>query len=443
MIKQLPPYRLALASLALSGFLLLPGCGSSPEAVAPPPPVSAAAATEARAEVFKQIVATLCEDVMEGRDAGTRGIDIARDYLVYQYAKAGLEPGFVVDGVPTYTQEFQLAIGRDAEGEIINAPISNIGGILPGVGELAGEVVIIGAHYDHIGYGDIGSRAPRRRGEIHPGADDNASGTAGLVILARHMADFARANPDTPRRTILFTSFAGEERGLHGSRFETENAESWPFALEDISGMINMDMIGRLRDDRLIIYTAETGEQWADWINEANATTPEPVNVSIETDAPGGSDHTSFIRVGVPAVFFFTGLHAEYHTPDDTPETLNNLGAARVLNVVGATLERTATDPSRVTFVPPPPRQPRAFIGVMLGETDEPGILLETVIDGGPASEAGLIDGDRVVAINGEAVEGFRDLRSVLRAAKPGDEVVLTIDRDGEALEVTVELGGR
>ncbi|MFI4860558.1 MAG: M28 family peptidase [Phycisphaerales bacterium JB063] len=442
MTKLRPPYRLALAPLALSGLLLMPGCGSSPSTVAEPPVLSAPT-TQARADVFKQIVATLCEDVMEGRDAGTRGIDIARDYLVYQYAKAGLEPGFVVDGKTTYTQEFELAIGRDAAGEIINAPISNIGGILPGVGDLADEVVIIGAHYDHIGYGDIGSRAPRRRGEIHPGADDNASGTAGLVILARHMADFARENPDTPRRTILFTSFAGEERGLHGSRFETENAESWPFALEDISGMINMDMIGRLREDRLIVYTAETGEQWPDWINEANAGLDDPLDVSLETNAPGGSDHTSFIRVGVPAVFFFTGLHAEYHTPDDRPETLNNLGAARVLNVVGAVLERVATDPSRVTFVPPPPRQPRAFIGVTLGESEQPGIVFETVMDGGPAAEAGLIAGDRVVAINGESVEGLRDLRSALRASKPGDEMTLSVVREGEELEVTVELGGR
>ncbi|XAM01543.1 M28 family peptidase [Phycisphaeraceae bacterium D3-23] len=435
------PYRLALAPLALSGFLLMPGCGSSPSTAAPP--VMSAPTTQARAEVFEQIVATLCEDVMEGRDAGTRGIDIARDYLVYQYAKAGLEPGFIVDGVTTYTQEFQLGIGRDEAGDVINAPISNIGGILPGVGELADEVVIIGAHYDHIGYGDIGSRAPRRRGEIHPGADDNASGTAGLVILARHMSDFARENPDTPRRTILFTSFAGEERGLHGSRFETENAESWPFELTDISGMINMDMIGRLRDEKLIVYTTETGEEWPAWITEANESSGDPLNVAMEVDAPGGSDHSSFIRVGVPAVFFFTGLHAEYHTPDDTPETLNNLGAARVLNVVGATLERVATDPSRVTFIPPPPRQPRAFIGVMLGETDEPGILFESVIDGGPAAEAGVIDGDRVIAIDGEAVEGLRDLRSVLRSSKPGDEVTLTVVRDGEEIEFTVELGGR
>lgn len=430
--------------LALLGVLALPGCGSSPDHAGPATSAYVPSQTE---QVFAQIVATLCEDVMEGRDAGTRGIDIARDYLVYQYAKAGLEPGFVVDGVPTYTQEFELAIGVDAERNVINAPISNIGGILPGHGDLADQVVIIGAHYDHIGYGDIGSRAPDRRGEIHPGADDNASGTAGLIILARRMADYARKHPDTPRRTILFTSFAGEERGLHGSRFETENAESWPFALEDISGMINMDMIGRLRDDHLYVFTAETGEQWRGWVSEANDA-GHGLDVDFDARVPGGSDHTSFIRAGVPAVFFFTGLHAEYHTPDDTPDKLNNAGAARVLGLVGDVLTRTATDADRVTFVPPQPRgqhPPRPYLGVMLGAPaeGETGLVLSQVVSGGPADKAGLLAGDRVTAINGEPIEDTRAFRDALRSSKPGDEATLTIVRDGEEMEVVVELGRR
>lgn len=429
--------RLALAPLALLSSLLLAGCGSSPGTVQPP--VVAYEPSET-AQLFEQIVATLCEDVMEGRDAGTRGIDIARDYLVYQYAKAGLEPGFVVEGRRSYTQEFQLAIGRDAEGNVINAPISNIGGILPGVGDLAGEVVIIGAHYDHIGYGDIGSRAPRRRGEIHPGADDNASGTAGLVILARRLANHARKHPDTPRRTILFTSFAGEERGLHGSRFETENAESWPFALEDISGMINMDMIGRLRE-KLIVYTAETGEQWADWINGANAANGSPITVSLETDPPGGSDHTSFIRVGVPAVFFFTGIHAEYHTPDDTPDTLNNEGAAQVLQLVGDVLIRTATDPEKVTFVSPPLRP---FMGVRPGDAVEGGGLeISRVFGDTPASAAGMENGDVLVRFGDREINTPRDLSIALRESEAGQEVALVILRDGEELPLTITLGGR
>ena len=433
------PYsaRLALAPLALLCSLLLTGCGSSPDTVQQP--VVGYEPSET-AQLFEQIVATLCEDVMEGRDAGTRGIDIARDYLVYQYAKAGLEPGFIVDGRRSYTQEFQLAIGRDAEGNVINAPISNIGGILPGVGDLAGEVVIIGAHYDHIGYGDIGSRAPRRRGEIHPGADDNASGTAGLVILARRLANHARKHPDTPRRTILFTSFAGEERGLHGSRFETENAESWPFGLEDISGMINMDMIGRLRE-KLIVYTAETGEQWADWINQANTDNGSPITVSLETNAPGGSDHTSFIRVGVPAVFFFTGIHAEYHTPDDTPDTLNNEGAAQVLQLVGDVLIRTATDPEKVTFVSPPLRP---FMGVRPGDAVEGGGLeISRVFGDTPAAAAGMENGDVLVRFGDREINTPRDLSIALRESEAGQEVALIVLRDGKEVSLALTLGGR
>jgi hypothetical protein len=434
-MKKTP--RLTRLALALLVPLALVGCGSSPDPAGPATSGYVASETE---QVFKQIVATLCADVMEGRDAGTRGIDIARDYLVYQYAKAGLEPGFIVDGRWSYTQEFQLGIGRDAEGNVINAPISNIGGILPGVGDLADEVVIIGAHYDHIGYGDIGSRAPDRRGHIHPGADDNASGTAGLVILARRLANYARAHPDTPRRTILFTSFAGEERGLHGSRFETENAESWPFEIEDISGMINMDMIGRLRE-RLIVYTAETGAQLADWINQANADNGSPIVVSLETDAPGGSDHTSFIRVGVPAVFFFTGLHADYHTPDDTPDKLNNEGAAQVLELVGDVLIRTATDPEKLTFVSPPLRP---FMGVRPGDAAEGGgLVISRVFGDTPAAAAGMQSGDVLVRFGDRAIDSPRDLSVALRESEAGQEVALLVLRDGETVELTIELGGR
>lgn len=431
----LPPrlYRPALAPLALIILFLSVGC-SGPVEIAPP-------SRAINAGDFQAVIDILCDDVMEGRDAGTKGIDIARDYLITKFTRIGLEPAFVVDGKLSYTQPLTIPIGGNAEGEPVEATISNVGALLPGVGGLADEVIIVGAHYDHIGYGHVGSRDPGAHGHIHPGADDNASGTAGVVLLANHFVQAAERHPDRPRRTILFTCFAGEERGLFGSRYMTQYQEQWTFDADKAVAMINMDMIGRMREDVVHIFGHESGEQWRSWVEAANQAVGLDADMDIR--APGGSDHIPFIRAGIPAIFFNTRLHDDYHTPRDTPDKINAQGGARVLHLVANVMEHAATTPEQLVYVAPPPRQPRPFIGVMLGESDADGVLISETVADGPADKAGVLPGDLIVTFAGEPVTDFGDLRRLIRASKPGDEVAVTLVREGEEVELTIELGAR
>ncbi|MGB0768290.1 MAG: M28 family peptidase [Phycisphaeraceae bacterium] len=390
------------------------------------------------------LVDKLCADEMEGRGAGTAGIELARDLLVLRLQAAGLKPGFVIDGEPSYTQPFELRIGTDAEGEPVRATVENVGAILPGVGVLKDQVVVVGGHYDHIGYGEVGSRARDQRGEIHPGADDNASGAAAVVLLAKHFERAARMGSDTirPRRTIFFTCFAGEERGLLGSRYMVRHPEQFAFDADEISGMVNMDMIGRLRNDELYVFADDTGQQWRDWITQAN----EPVGLDLKWDVrpPGGSDHSLFIAASVPAVFFNTWLHEDYHTPRDTADKLNVPGSVEVIRLVAGLVRRIATEPERLTFVPPKPRPPRPYLGVMLGDKRlEGGVLLGSLAPDGPMEQGGAKPGDVLLSIDGRAMNSAGDIRGFLAKAKAGTKVTIAVRRGDETVELKIVLGVR
>jgi len=391
------------------------------------------------AAALMQIVETLAAPQMEGRDAGTKGIELARDYLVEQFKDAGLKPAFVIDGKPSYRQPFTIRTGKDANDKVVEATVYNVGALLPGSGSLKDEVLIIGGHYDHVGYGDIGSRAKDQRGQIHPGADDNASGTAGVVLLARDFqVRLARAQTD--RRTILFTCFAGEERGLLGSRYMTQHPGLWAFDAKQVTGMINMDMIGRLRNDELYIFTDATGKQWRDWIKQANQSVGLDLQWGVRP--PGGSDHTLFIAAGIPAVFFNTWLHEDYHTPGDTADKINAQGSVAVLEVVAGLAEHVATARHRITFVPPKPRPPRPYLGAKLGSA-KVGVLIEDVLADGPMDKAGVKNGDALISLGQTKVNSPGEVRAFLAKAKAGTEVKAQLKRGGETIKLTILLGIR
>lgn len=405
--------------------LCLGGCVCKP--YEPGPALSASA--------FKHAVHTLASPEMEGRDAGSDGIVLARDYLVEQFMNAGLEPAFTIDGKPSYTQPFDLPIGVTSDGEPVIATIRNVGGVLPGQGELADEVVVVGGHYDHVGFGDIGARNKDRKGELHPGADDNASGTAGVVLLARHFAQ-THHEPGAPRRTILFTCFAGEERGLHGSRYMARHPDQYIFGPGKTVAMINLDMIGRLRNDELYIFGDTSGAQWRDWTNAAN----EALGLDLKWDVrpPGGSDHSMFIAAGVPAIFFNTWLHPDYHTPDDTPDKVNNEGGVKVLTLVAKLLEHTATADETPTFVVPEPPKPRPYLGVLLQNNDR-GVLIAEVPEG-PMKKAGAKAGDILLTLGGKQMNSPGNVRTWLNTAKSGDKVVAEVLRGDETVQLNVRL---
>ncbi|RMH30027.1 MAG: M28 family peptidase [Planctomycetota bacterium] len=319
---------------------------------------------------------------------------------------------------------------------------ANVGGVLPGRGDLADEYIVIGAHYDHVGMGQFGSRSP---GSLHPGADDNASGTSGVLLAAELLTTaYADLPEGADARSVLFLTFSAEEMGLLGSRHFVDEP---PFSLSRVVAMINMDMIGRLRGGSLEALGVGTGAEFADLLGPHIRASGLDVSLS---EQPGGrSDHASFSGAGVPAIAFFTGLHEDYHAPGDVGSKIHHKGAVRVVDLVAGFVFDLATRPDRVTFVEPErprARAPRMRLSVRLGiapgnyADDQPGVLVGGVTDGTSAAEAGLTAGDRILRWNGEELLGVEGLMTQLAAAKPGDIARLVVLRDGREIEVRVTL---
>ncbi len=348
----------------------------------------------------------------------------------------------------------------------------NVAAVLPGAGGLADQAVLIGAHYDHLGYGGFASRARGRT--VHPGADDNASGTAGMLILAQWYAQRAAA-PDAPpsRRTLIFAAFAGEERGLFGSRHLAGHLGELGIKPGQLVAMVNLDMIGRLKEThlagdgpagqtalskqagRIVLGGVETSEGWKEIVDEA----ARRARLSV---GPGGflvsSDHASFYWKGVPVLAFCTGLNPDIHTPRDTPEKINVPGALRVLEFADVVVARLWTDAAPPRFKPvgwlsglgvaarpAEPGQGGAYLGVRADEAvaEGGGCKLIEVRPDTPAARAGLRSGDAIVAWEQTPVADLKDLLSRLAAAKPDQTVTLRVRRDGKELGISVKLGRR
>ncbi|MCC5828572.1 MAG: M28 family peptidase [Phycisphaeraceae bacterium] len=324
----------------------------------------------------------------------------------------------------------------------------NVAGILPGAGELADEWIVIGGHYDHLGYGHFGSRRPGSN-RIHPGADDNASGTAGVVQLAAHFTRLA-ARDDAPasRRTLMFVGFTGEELGLIGSfRMVQRLEQELGLNREQIVCMFNFDMIGRVRDRRLLLLAGDSSPDWSAIIQRASAGSPLEVRPSGR--GLGGSDHMPFLRAGIPALFFHTGLTPEYHTPDDTADTLNNAGAAQVLEFAAKLIEPIWNGRDSVRPAPNLGRGAAAGgvrgdgRGVRLGimpdyAAEGAGVAIGSVSEGTPAHRAGLRAGDRVTHIGDDEVSDLGALVAILANIEPGTRTTITINRADEVIQLDI-----
>jgi hypothetical protein len=310
--------------------------------------------------------------------------------------------------------------------------------------------VVVGAHHDHLGFGGETSLAPDRTGEVHPGADDNASGVAAMLAVARAL----RAG-SPPRRTVLFAAFAAEEIGLLGS---AELVKSPPAAcpVERMQLMVNLDMVGRLRERRLYVDGADTARGLRDLVKAAAAApSPLPLDLAFGGDGYGPSDHTSFHARRLPVLYLFTGAHADYHRPTDTVEKLNAEGLASVA-LLAARAARAAADlPARLEVVMSPggpPSQARgsergygAYLGTIpdFAERKEPGVLLTGVRPASPAEKAGIAGGDVVLRVGARTVANLHDLVDALRAGRPGDVVEVEYERGGARRTVKVTLEER
>ena len=306
---------------------------------------------------------------------------------------------------------------------------------------LKDEVFVIGAHYDHLGIGGRGSRAPDKYGEIHNGADDNASGTAGMLELAEYFS----ANRDKLRHSILFQAYAAEESGLLGSKHYVENPL---IPLEKTYAMLNLDMIGRDTDTSVVMNGFANAEMWDELVDEAN----EEVGMKIKKSKTGGgsSDHASFNRKGIPNLFFFTGVHEDYHKPTDDWDKVNYEGELRILTLVRNLawgLDGVDEKPMYVKAEAPAHggvsgrTSLRVVLGVMPDYAySEEGLKIESVRAGGSAEKAGIKDGDVIIKMDGKGIMSIEDYMSVLQELKPGDEVKISVKRGEEELELTAKM---
>ena len=319
----------------------------------------------------------------------------------------------------------------------------NVLATLPGSDPaLSGEVVVVGAHYDHLGYGGEGSGtlAPDVRA-VHPGADDNASGTAGMLEIARRMVA-AR-----PARTLIFAAFAGEEEGLLGSSHFVQHP---PLPKEQIVAMVNLDMVGRPKPGpALTIGGYGTAAQWQSLVEKLNAN--HHFKLSTNKGGFGASDHSSFYAADIPVLFLFTGAHEDYHKPSDTADTLRYKGMAEVVGFAADLTLRVANLPQRPTFqkVADEGAGERRGFKVRTGAIPEygfegPGVKLSGARGGSPADKAGLKAGDIVLRFGDRDIRNIYDYMYALGDHKAGDVVKLLVKRGASTIEVqvTLEAGG-
>lgn len=249
------------------------------------------------------------------------------------------------DEKPRSTAVAGLRARLEASLKKISRPTDNVVAVLPGADpQLKGENIVIGAHYDHLGLGHYGTMDPKAEGQIHHGADDNASGVAVMLSVAQR---FAAGKP--PPRTLVFVAFTGEELGLYGSRYFVDHP---PFPLAATKAMINLDMVGRMNDNKLMVNTADTAKEFRAMIGRA----ADGLDVDMKATG-GGSDHSSFYGKGIPAVHFYTGMHNDYHRPADTWEKLNIGGMGKVGDTVFAFATDLAASREPLAFVKPPSRR--------------------------------------------------------------------------------------
>ncbi len=326
----------------------------------------------------------------------------------------------------------------------VNGNSSNVVGHLKGSdARLAAEYIVIGAHYDHLGLGGAESLAQRPEGDIHYGADDNASGTSALIELARMLAkDRARV-----KRSILFIAFGAEEEGLLGSAAYTKNPG---VPLASTVAMINMDMVGRLRNGSLTIGGVGTSPAWKPLIDRLNllttaGTEAHRFNLSLGQDGFGPSDHQSFYVRDIPVLFFFTGTHNDYHKPSDTADKINAEGIGAIAEFVQAIALAVATEPERIAFnrvkveTRPSGRGFRVYLGTVPNYSDQAdGMKLDGVRPGSPAERAGLQAGDFIVRLGSVPIKNVYDYTYALGELKAGEEIDVRIRREGR--EMTVKL---
>src|ERR1700691_4800861 len=385
-------------------------------------------------------------------DAGVPFVQIRYEIAERWFAIVGKSAGEIQKGIDQDLQPRSFAfpdglqVDANLDVERVVKTVHNVAGYLPGTTD---EYVAIGAHYDHLGLGEQFSLAPSLAGTIHPGADDNASGTAGVIELARWFSTQPKQ-----KRGILFLTFAGEELGLLGSSYFVNHPL---LPLDKDVTMINMDMIGRVRDGKVFIGGVGTGTTLKKLLEEI---TPKyGLHIDYSEAGYGSSDHTSFTTKQVPVLFFFSGLHADYHKPSDTWDKIDAPAAVRLLDLVADVMDHLRDAPGRPEFVrvaetqpPVDPASPHTGkvsgygpdFGSIPDFTELPnGVRFADIRPGSPAAKAGLRAGDILTEFDGKRIQNLYDFTYALRAKHPGQEVLVKVLRGDQTIEAKVLLTER
>ena len=315
----------------------------------------------------------------------------------------------------------------------------NVAGYLEGTDPiLKNEYIVVGAHYDHLGMGIEGSLYKGTEPKVHHGADDNASGTAGVMELAEK---FASVNKDL-KRSMIFITFSGEELGLIGSNYFVNNL---PIPADKIDAMINLDMIGRLNDKALTVYGTGTSTKWKEILNEENK---YKFKLAFNDEGFGPSDQSSFYGKGIPVLFFFTGVHADYHRPSDEARLINSMGEDSVLHYVFDVAEIIDNMKGKPDYIKIASKGTsgdwKVYAGTVpdMSNTSE-GFRLSGVSPGGPAEKAGLKGGDVMLKFGDKEINNIYDYVYALQDHVPGDVVIVVVKRGDQKLSLTLTLGAK
>ena len=420
-----------LLAAAPAGLQAQFGTGQQPVAKPAPPPITAL-----------DDIRYLSDDRLQGRMTGSPGADSAAAYLARRFDQVGLQSA-AGGWFQSFTVAKEAPVAQSARvGGLVGR---NVIGLLPGHDpNLRNEAVIVGAHYDHLGLGGFGSLDPDSTGRVHNGADDNASGAAMLIQIAARLAQ------SPPARTVLFIAFSGEELGLLGSAYYVKQPV---YPLTTTTAMINLDMVGRLRNGRLIVYGARTAKEFPALLDSLNW--HAGFNLKAQGDGYGPSDQSSFYAAGRPVLHIFTDLHDDYHRTTDDWQKIDPEGFRRVTNFTLGLVTAIANRPTRLTpvDVSPPSHAIGAttgapaygtYLGTIPDMTDSPGgVRLLGVRAGSPAEQAGLRGDDIITRIGDMDVPDLQAMTNALRSHEPGDTVSIVIRRGNKVTTVRATLGTR
>ncbi|MBV6449090.1 M20/M25/M40 family metallo-hydrolase [Nitrosomonas sp.] len=377
----------------------------------------------------------LAHESYKGRELGTPELDDAATYIAKQFQQIGLLPG---GDDNSYFQTWQQDVGLPKG----NITLRNVVGILPGTNpQLAGQSLVIGAHYDHLGTGWPDVRAAHQ-GKIHHGADDNASGIAVMLELARQIVPKWQ-----PERTVIFAAFTGEEANLLGSKHYVRNNEQFPVG--KAIAMLNLDTVGRLENNPVTVFGTGSARELVHIFRGASFVTGIPVN-AVQDDF-GSSDQAAFIQAGVPAIQLFASAHEDYHAPGDTADKIDTAGLVKVAAILKEATEYLANriEPLTVTLssapTPAGSAEPKEKRKTSLGTVPDfsyqgEGVRIDNTLPSSPAQQAGLQQGDILIQLAGQPVSDLSSYAAILRSLKAGEKVELKYRRDDAVMETEVLL---